>query len=385
MSFKSFEALLGNSRIAQLPKVESFFNIVKTKSVPTHQIIQTTSANLYRREWGLKSALPSKIKSKYIIVDQFDTIEHMTNFEKNGSFHWIKKRFQELQIPLIRENETNSLNPLFMNPENLSNYKHTPTPSSSINSTISNYNAVGQIQELINPESVKNNSDAKKLYKNFKNLRYDFKEYLVKKNPSLYLQAHSNINKKQLLVKELLNFLEEKMKKNEKNDNMDIFQNYQNGIKGFGGLSYNLKGRLKNDIDGYSSSTIFPGRSVGLSGNKMCVGAGFTFRPFNNTNIFQNLFGENQREFMIPINVATGSINADGAVNLFGKPFNKNEVQINKTKKRVTKGYSRIVNDIHTDKSAYIYSDENEENKKVFINKFISMLRKPGKPGKPKN
>ncbi|CAI5200466.1 BTE_HP_G0143620.mRNA.1.CDS.1 [Saccharomyces cerevisiae] len=72
--------LLGRSRIAQVANNHKPLTYTGKKFHPTHQIIETKPSTLYRQEWGLKSAIPSKIKSRYLVYNDLDTLERITTY-----------------------------------------------------------------------------------------------------------------------------------------------------------------------------------------------------------------------------------------------------------------------------------------------------------------
>lgn len=93
--------LLGRSRIAQVANNHKPLTYTGKKFHPTHQIIETKPSTLYRQEWGLKSAIPSKIKSRYLVYNDLDTLERITTFEPRGGTQWNRLRFQEMGVPIV--------------------------------------------------------------------------------------------------------------------------------------------------------------------------------------------------------------------------------------------------------------------------------------------
>ena len=90
---KGFSNLLRSSRLSSLPKAVKTH--AKPNVVPQEQVIQTTPASFYRRDFGLKRAMPERMHTPYVTVKALDTMEGMTDFDFGSSFHLKQKRFQE--------------------------------------------------------------------------------------------------------------------------------------------------------------------------------------------------------------------------------------------------------------------------------------------------
>jgi hypothetical protein len=78
-----------------------------TLPYPTHQAIATTPSSLARGDWGLKRPLPSKSRllqssSPVVRVNQWDTIEHVTDFDSAADHVRTRQKFEELGIPMIK-------------------------------------------------------------------------------------------------------------------------------------------------------------------------------------------------------------------------------------------------------------------------------------------
>lgn len=88
---KGFSNLLRSSRLSSLPKAVK----AHAKNIPREQVVQTTPASKYRRDFGLKRAMPERMKTPYVTVKALDTMEGMTDYDFGSSYHLKLKRFQE--------------------------------------------------------------------------------------------------------------------------------------------------------------------------------------------------------------------------------------------------------------------------------------------------
>lgn len=105
MSLKT-QNLLKSTKIATLVPSKSAFSPFARKVYPTHQTVQTTSASHDRADYGLKAAIPSKITLRYLVVDELDLLEGITKFEPTLGHYWIKRRFQEMGMPVVPAERT---------------------------------------------------------------------------------------------------------------------------------------------------------------------------------------------------------------------------------------------------------------------------------------
>lgn len=69
------------------------------KVAPQHQVIQTTPASRFRKDFGLKNPMPRGWKSPHITVQSLDH-NGMTKYEHGSSFHFKKRRFEEMGTAL---------------------------------------------------------------------------------------------------------------------------------------------------------------------------------------------------------------------------------------------------------------------------------------------
>jgi hypothetical protein len=72
---------------------------------PTVQAITTPRSSAYRGDWGLKRDLPVQVSQKtvYMRYNDLDTIEHMTTFESAHDDVYTLRKWQEMDIPLVKD------------------------------------------------------------------------------------------------------------------------------------------------------------------------------------------------------------------------------------------------------------------------------------------
>ncbi|KAH3679652.1 hypothetical protein WICMUC_000792 [Wickerhamomyces mucosus] len=291
-----FSKLLKNSRFASLAKP---LGKRKGNSHPTHQVVETRASSLHRQEWGLKYALPKKIKSRYITFNNADTMERIVDFETNGSDHWKRLRFQE--TGLVPKLDNSKQNPLF-------------------GSTSEQNNIVGvnrEIENILNlPENL-NRKDIQALKLVFKNLRDEFREYVKSQDIILLNKEKFKVDKFEKLARD---FLKEYKLKSTVNK-IESIETKRDEFKfnGFGGLSYNLKGRLSSTPNGIKDKKIITGRYIGADQQNTLVGiGGFTGvanKVLSKTQI-QNIKsqGKELRESIVPFHLTEATIFKSGAV-----------------------------------------------------------------------
>ncbi|KAF2019230.1 hypothetical protein BU24DRAFT_418816 [Aaosphaeria arxii CBS 175.79] len=112
--------LLRNSRLFALPNplprpsVAESFGSGSTKEsdsatipYPTHQAIATTPSSAARGDWGLKRPLPKRSRilqtsNPVVRIKQWDSIEHITDFDSATDHVRTRQKFEELNIPLLK-------------------------------------------------------------------------------------------------------------------------------------------------------------------------------------------------------------------------------------------------------------------------------------------
>ncbi|KAI5814983.1 mitochondrial ribosomal protein MRP51 [Pyronema omphalodes] len=113
MSSKAFSPaanLLRRSRLMSMPAPiqppQSFsIHAPPAAPYPTVQAITTPRSSAYRGDWGLKRDLPVQVSQKtvYMRYNDLDTIEHMTTFESAHDDVYTLKKWQEMDIPLVKD------------------------------------------------------------------------------------------------------------------------------------------------------------------------------------------------------------------------------------------------------------------------------------------
>lgn len=104
---KGFGSVLRSSRLASVskpsrPKYGDGF-------APKYQVIQSTPSSLYRKDFGLKRVMPASSTTPYITVQALDSPYGMTSYEFGSSFHFKSRRFQEIGAPLSSQSIGSSL------------------------------------------------------------------------------------------------------------------------------------------------------------------------------------------------------------------------------------------------------------------------------------
>jgi hypothetical protein len=240
-----FGKLLKASRFASMAKP-----LAKSRGSlhPSHQVVETRDAALARQEWGLKYALPAKLKSRYITLNDVDSLERLVDFEAGGGDHYRRLRFQELGVVPQRESpnalyESKPVNPLFQD---------------SIASTQSNKT----VESVLKLQSNEERQKIDFLLQEIESLRPQFKEYVLK-NHAKELKEKSFTGER--FQDAAVAFL--KQYKTQQNVNKIASLKREDGFKfaGTGGLSYALKGRLRTTPNGVVHRESVPARSVGKS------------------------------------------------------------------------------------------------------------------------
>ncbi|CCH42111.1 hypothetical protein BN7_1654 [Wickerhamomyces ciferrii] len=292
-NMSEFTRLLRNSRLSALPKNSSKH---KGNKFPSQQIIETRANALARDEWGLKSSLPSKIKSRFITFNDLDNMERIVDFETGGSFHWKQKRFQEMNI--VPNFDTPRKNPLFFN-DVADSHRFTSLAS------------LMGITDEISPKNLN------KILDSISGLRVKFEKYLLKKDP---IQLKNKSFTQEEFASHAIDFLSS-IKTEQPITSFNQLNLRKGLVKGTGGLSYGLKGRLTNSPNGIKSKFIGTGRFATTSPNSRIVAFGGFFGETSNTS--SNLqFNKTQsdgkvpREVNVPFSVERAVLQDDGSVNL---------------------------------------------------------------------
>lgn len=281
--------LLRNSRIAHVPKSKKPLNSASPRFHPTHQIIETKPSTLHRQEWGLKSSIPSKVQTRYIIFNDLDTLERLTTFEPNAGSQWSRLRFQELGVaPSYNAGKSN---PLF---EGSSSSSSQLVPLSS----------------LLNIDPTSSRADVEKKLSQVKSLRNVFKKWLLSNNPEA-------LKNKSFSAKDMsdnaVEFLSESIGTNTGLNSASL-----NKVIGTGGLSYNIGGRLRQSPNGVVSKTVVPGRFLNVEGNdRLAAIGGFVANAGSsspNTSQIDYNMGDFIRELKFPFAVNRAFVQDNGKV-----------------------------------------------------------------------
>ncbi|SCW03434.1 LAFE_0G10330g1_1 [Lachancea fermentati] len=286
--------LLRNSKIAQVPRSTKPLTSAGPKYAPTHQIIETKPSTLHRQEWGLKASLPSKIKTKYIVYNDLDTLERLTTFETNGGAQWNRLRFQELGV--APRYNPGKANPLF---EMSSSTKNQLIPLSS----------------LLNINASTSRRDVEKKLAQMRGLRGAFKKWLLDRDPEALKNKSFNMKD---MSENAVEFLTETL-----NPAADAQSSTLQRVVGTGGLSYNLTGRLKQSPNGVISKTVVPGRFLNVESNdRLAAIGGFVANAGSssvNTSQADYSMGDFVRELKFPFAVNHASVQENGKVVLRAK------------------------------------------------------------------
>lgn len=291
--------LVKNSRVAQVPRNGKPLVQSGPRYHPTHQIIETKPSTLDRQEWGLKSSIPSKIKSRYLIFNDLDTLERITTFEPNGGTQWNRIRFQELGV--APKYNPGKANPLF---QGSSSHADQLAPFSSILN--------------VNSGNSTNQKVVKSKLPSVKTMRGEFKQWLLSKDPEA-------LKNKSFTPKDLNNyavqFLSEKGSGNGENERLN--KATMKGVVGTGGLTYSLPGKLKNSPNGVVAKTIVPGRFLNIDGNdRLAAIGGFVANASSSSPMTSQVdynMGDFVRELTFPFEVQQASVEDNGRVMLRAK------------------------------------------------------------------
>lgn len=299
--------LLRVSRLAQFAKTQHGSKIVppRVRTKPTHQIINTTPVAHNLQEWGIKSSLPrlNNRNPKSIVLNEFGSLHNMTIFEYNGGLQYSRLRFNELHIspryplgmtnPLFDSNvyESNSNNNNFINQLNINDINDKK-----------NVNIKTNLLKKLNPSFIKwlsiNNPNLinKKIFK-YSELSNEAHQFLNE-----YFNNSSNVkNKKKNIIK-----------------SNNTFKN--NNIIGTGGLTYSLKGRIKNSPNGYHQKIIVPGRMINTdNSDKRAAIAGFIATDNSSESRFEYFQGDFLRDNILPFEIKNFRMEKNGKILLSTK------------------------------------------------------------------
>lgn len=279
--------MLRGSRLAQVYKSSKPFNSSKPKSMPTHQIIETKPNLLKFQEWGMKASLPSKIRSQYLIFNELDTQERITDFEPRGGAQWNQLRIKELGLSPTYN--ANTKNPLF---------NKTHKDYSSLNEVFTKFFFESQPQSAITYNDLTN---AKKMQ--IARIRKEFKKWLSDTHPSAVL------NQTFIKPDNMLSYAKEFLDNYKSKTKMRL--NSAQSMVGTGGLTYALQGRLRNSPNGVIQKKIVPGRFVATENdNKIAAIGGFVANAAASSSIAHTpAKWYSMRDKIYPFEVSNLSVN----------------------------------------------------------------------------
>ncbi|CUS20465.1 LAQU0S01e07206g1_1 [Lachancea quebecensis] len=300
--------LLRNSRIAQVPKSKKPLTSAAPKFAPTHQIIETRPSTLHRQEWGLKAAVPSKIKTKYIVFNDLDTLERLTTFEPNGGAQWNRIRFQELGI--APKYNPGKANPLF-------------------EASDSSKTQLVPLSALLNVNSSTPKPEVERRLAEIRDLRSAFKKWLLEHDPEALLNKSFSAKD---MTDSAVEFLAEKT-----DLNVNLGSASLRKVVGTGGLTYNLHGRLRNSPNGVVSKTVVPGRFLNVEGNdRLAAIGGFVANAGSSsvtTSQMDYRMGDFVRQLQFPFAVNHATVQDNGKVvlraNVISGMSSKARIQMN--------------------------------------------------------
>lgn len=289
-----FGRLLKNSRFASLVKPSGGKPGVK----PTHQVVQTTGAALFRQEWGLKYSLPHKVDTHYITFNDLDSYYQMIDFERAGGDHLKIDAFKETGLVLESESRGKK-NPLF--------YGSSKQVSKSV-----------PLSKLFGLNGSPQNK--KKVLQKVAGLRAEFQKWLVQHYPALVKDRGFH---QQQLSAQVHEFLSSYYIPRNLNNIELLKRNSVAKVRSTGGLSYNMKGRLSTSPDGIVDKVVMPGRftSLELMGPKRIASVGgFNTEVPSRASALQfnkaQEGGKVARETVVPFVFESAVLHNDGSVKI---------------------------------------------------------------------
>ncbi|CCD25061.1 mitochondrial 37S ribosomal protein bS1m NDAI_0E02440 [Naumovozyma dairenensis CBS 421] len=299
--------LIRTTKLSHVPQNSRPLNPTTShKYYPTHQIIETKPSSLYRQDWGLKASIPSKIKSRYLIFNEMDTLERLTSFEPRGDTQWIRRRFNEMGINI--NFNTGKINPLFDTNNSAAMEADISNPLSSMLNIDAKSKAAGHETT----KKLKLN-DVVVAFQYLKKYRNEFKKWLLERNPEVFLGKKFSPKD---MKNDALEFLQEKLASNKSSSSQ--LNNIPRKIVGSGGLTYSLRGRLKNSPNGIVEKNIFAGRCLNsLSNERYTLAVGGFITTVNSQRIENKLRVSNNvsiRECVVPVDVKDATLDSEGRI-----------------------------------------------------------------------
>ncbi len=330
-----FGKLFRDSRIARMPPPIEFPSASSVPPHPTCQLITTSPANRARRDWGLKVALPSRAKSKYISYDKLDTRYGFMTYEIESDNFWALKKFQNLNIPLegLRRDLSNhnKENENLNKQQKKSQYNQLPKISNPL--FIGNTDDSRRVdmhyskdRELSNsllgvlglPRSLSNEQYNKEIEK-LKKISPRFRKWVLNEKKIDIFTDKSTILKDFAI--EFLSILNSKDIANQKlSSNISKITRTEDKkckVSGTGGLGYTLRGRLTNSPNGSIRQNIIEGRILKSGGSSQyTVGIGGFITNVSSNNLIDRSSNSNSKKPKVKIVVDSGSMGRDGGVSM---------------------------------------------------------------------
>ncbi|ODQ77768.1 hypothetical protein BABINDRAFT_163166 [Babjeviella inositovora NRRL Y-12698] len=340
----NFGRLYKNSRLAQVVKTLDNPRAKIDKSVPTRQILFASSESYKNRNYGLKSRLPENCQSKHITVDAIETYERMVPYEAAPGFYYKLLRFQEFNTALVTPNKKQ--NPLFGG--------KTFDPASE-------KQQVSDLLQISKPDlpvrradklaqAVKYNA-GNKVGSGAKEFRQEYFQALLAHDPAAIVHnKHNNANVMQDTIGAMLHakraagenvgkYASRAAAPQAKND----FKRYARDpndiskfkVAGTAGLSYTLKGRLRNTPNGIETAVVKPGRLLKRNARDMMGGGrttaalgGFIVDVGQSSVSLQNqaasnIPGMHKHEVAVPLRVESAFLQSDGSVKIHTEGVSK--------------------------------------------------------------
>ncbi|CCH59259.1 hypothetical protein TBLA_0B04210 [Henningerozyma blattae CBS 6284] len=333
-------SLLRGSRLAQLHRPRASLQNTAPRSVPAHQVVVTTP-NAHRVcEWGLKTTLPSRIRSKSIVLTAQDSLQRTAHFETNAGLQWTRRRFAELGVHVTHPPSIE--NPLFI-----------PT---SLRSTTPLSNLTG-----VNPTSATNS----KVTREAKNKLAQLRAGLVKELRKNHIKddLSSIVNSR--------NFSKEAVQYVKSNLNSSRSLPWENSMVGSGGLSYSLKGRLRNSPNGIIQKSIVPGRVLNADalGKKTAI-AGFVASDSSTETKHAYGQGDFLRQSVFPFEIKSVRV-TDGKINIAAKMVGGVNRQ---GSQRLSQTAFRSVPPLRRTKQSSQSNGDSEDNSKM-VNQLLDIMK----------
>ncbi|ONH70075.1 Uncharacterized protein in HIS3 3'region [Cyberlindnera fabianii] len=292
-----FGKLLRSSRLAQVARP---LKKSDRRTHPTLQVLETRDAALARQEWGIKYALPSKVKSRYITLTELDSLERLVDFETNGGDHYRRLRFQETGL-VPKVEGSGEGNPLFQKNKVVRDSRR------------------AQLDDIVNLTPDVPKKRVQSILNQLRAMRPELRKELLARVPEELRDAYKKTSGTSIsdeFENIAFDFLLKRVEKENVN-HIDSTKRHGHKIAGTAGLSYALNGRLRNSPNGFVKREIVPGRTLddGSSMNRNVALAGFVASEVSRTPHSIGL-NKHPRETAIPHAPFDATIHRNGSVRI---------------------------------------------------------------------